>query len=238
MSVRFPTIQNLRINQYVPNRTPCRKMRVNEATLQETFRNIKILLRTDKMLANFTDRMLLKNLGHWLGMITIGQEQPILSKYLDLKSLSVEAFWKGQQELIYVVPFTAKVFESCANNKIFHANCPWTLNILGVLREIHEQEGLKLNLKFEIEVLYRDQSRHGVEMPAHDPHMCMTEPQLGGSSEFDPRCVTLLEGTMYLDSPLSFGLEMETQEVVVAPREPPPPPPPPLLTKTGNYELT
>ncbi|KRZ89762.1 CCR4-NOT transcription complex subunit 1 [Trichinella sp. T8] len=183
---------------------------------------------TIQMLANFTDRMLLKNLGHWLGMITIGQEQPILSK-----------------ELIYVVPFTAKVFESCANNKIFHVNCPWTLNILGVLREIHEQEGLKLNLKFEIEVLYRHLK---IELEAikvgtvlrcpHMIHMCMTEPQLGGSSEFDPRCVTLLEGTMYLDSPLSFGLEMETQEVVVAPREPPPPPPPPLLTKTGNYELT
>ncbi|KRZ59760.1 CCR4-NOT transcription complex subunit 1 [Trichinella nativa] len=166
--------------------------------------------------------------------------------YLDLKSLLVEAFWKGQQELIYVVPFTAKVFESCANNKIFHANCrPWTLNILGVLREIHEQEGLKLNLKFEIEVLYRHLK---IELEAikvgtvlRCPHMiqiimCMTEPQLGGSSEFDPRCVTVLEGTMYLDSPLAFGLEMETQEVIVPPREPPPPPPP-LLTKTGNYEL-
>ncbi|KRX58418.1 CCR4-NOT transcription complex subunit 1 [Trichinella sp. T9] len=206
----------------------------SEATLQETFRNIKILLRTDKMLANFTDRMLLKNLGHWLGMITIGQEQPILSKYLDLKSLLVEAFWKGQQELIYVVPFTAKVLESCANNKIFHVNCPWTLNILGVLREIHEQEGLKLNLKFEIEVLYRHLK---IELEAikvgtvlrcpHMIHMCMTEPQLGGSSEFDPRCVTLLEGTMYLDSPLPFGFEMEAQEVIVPPREPPPPPPPP-----------
>ncbi|KRZ17968.1 CCR4-NOT transcription complex subunit 1, partial [Trichinella pseudospiralis] len=204
----------------------------SEATLQETFRNIKILLRTDKMLANFTDRMLLKNLGHWLGMITIGQEQPILSKYLDLKSLLVEAFWKGQQELIYVVPFTAKVLESCANNKIFHVNCPWTLNILGVLREIHEQEGLKLNLKFEIEVLYRhlkielETIKVGTVLRCpHIIHMCMTEPQLGGCSEFDPRCFTLLEGTMYLESPLSFGLEIVESGQEVPAREPPPPPP-------------
>jgi CCR4-NOT transcription complex subunit 1 CAF1-binding domain len=40
----------------------------------ETYRNIGILLRSDKqqIVSNFNDRQLLKNLGHWLGMITIG----------------------------------------------------------------------------------------------------------------------------------------------------------------------
>ena len=35
--------------------------------LKETFSNIRILLSSDKSIANFSDRSLLKNLGHWLG---------------------------------------------------------------------------------------------------------------------------------------------------------------------------
>jgi CCR4-NOT transcription complex subunit 1 len=37
------------------------------------------LLRSEKRQAttNFGDRQLLKNLGHWLGMITIAKEMPI-----------------------------------------------------------------------------------------------------------------------------------------------------------------
>lgn len=73
------------------------------------FRNIRVLLRSDKAIANFSDRSLLKNLGHWLGMLTLARNKPILQIELDLKSLLVEAYHKGQQELLYVVPFVAKV---------------------------------------------------------------------------------------------------------------------------------
>lgn len=37
---------------------------------------------------------------------------------LDLKSLVYEAYHKGQQELLYVVPFVAKVLESCSKSKV------------------------------------------------------------------------------------------------------------------------
>ena len=39
---------------------------------------LQVLLRSDKGVANFSDRTLLKNLGHWLGMITLGKNKPIL----------------------------------------------------------------------------------------------------------------------------------------------------------------
>ena len=44
----------------------------------ETFRNIRVLLRSDKGVSNFSDRSLLKNLGHWLGMLTLAKNRPIL----------------------------------------------------------------------------------------------------------------------------------------------------------------
>lgn len=120
---------------------------------KETFRNIRVLLRSDKGIENFSDRSLLKNLGHWLGMMTLGRNRPILHIDLDLKSLLLEAFHKGQEELLYVVPFVAKVVESCAKSKVFKPPNPWTMGIMNVLAELHQQPKLKLNLKFEIEVL-------------------------------------------------------------------------------------
>jgi CCR4-NOT transcription complex subunit 1 len=46
--------------------------------LKETFSNIRILLTSDKSIANFSDRSLLKNLGHWLGLMTLARNRPIL----------------------------------------------------------------------------------------------------------------------------------------------------------------
>lgn len=39
---------------------------------------LQVLLTSDKAAANFSDRSLLKNLGHWLGMITLAKNKPIL----------------------------------------------------------------------------------------------------------------------------------------------------------------
>ncbi|XP_064641680.1 CCR4-NOT transcription complex subunit 1-like isoform X3 [Lineus longissimus] len=121
--------------------------------IKETFRNIKVLLRSDKGVANFSDRSLLKNLGHWLGLLTLGKNKPILHIDIDLKSLVYEAYHKGAQELLYVVPFVAKVVESCAKSKVFKPPNPWTMGIMNILYELHQEPDLKLNLKFEIEVL-------------------------------------------------------------------------------------
>lgn len=129
---------------------------LNLLVLRETFRNIKVLLRSDKGIANFSDRSLLKNLGHWLGMLTLAKNRPILQEDIDLKSLLAEAYHKGQQELLYVVPFVAKVLESCAKSKVFKPPNPWTMGIMNVLAELHQEQDLKLNLKFEIEVLCKN----------------------------------------------------------------------------------
>ncbi|XP_049339751.1 CCR4-NOT transcription complex subunit 1 isoform X2 [Astyanax mexicanus] len=125
--------------------------------LNETYRNIKVLLTSDKAAANFSDRSLLKNLGHWLGMITLAKNKPILYTDLEVKSLLLEAYVKGQQELLYVVPFVAKVLESSLRS-VFRPQNPWTMAIMNVLAELHQEHDLKLNLKFEIEVLCKNLS--------------------------------------------------------------------------------
>uniref|UniRef100_A0A8C8IKA3 CCR4-NOT transcription complex subunit 1 n=1 Tax=Oncorhynchus tshawytscha TaxID=74940 RepID=A0A8C8IKA3_ONCTS len=79
-------------------------------------------------------------------------------KDLEVKSLLLEAYVKGQQELLYVVPFVAKVLESSLRSVIFRPQNPWTMAIMNVLAELHTEHDLKLNLKFEIEVLCKNLS--------------------------------------------------------------------------------
>ena len=126
---------------------------LSKIVTKETYRNIKVLLRSNKEIANFSDRSLLKNLGHWLGLLTLAKNKPILAIDLNIKNLLVEAYHKGIQELLYVVPFIAKVLESCAKSKVFKPPNPFTMGIVRVLIELHQEPDLKLNLKFEVEVL-------------------------------------------------------------------------------------
>lgn len=126
---------------------------LTEIVTRETYRNIKVLLRSNKEIANFSDRSLLKNLGHWLGLLTLAKNKPILTLDLNIKFLLIEAYHKGIQELLYVVPFIAKVLESAAKSRVFKPPNPWTMGIVKVLIELHQEPDLKLNLKFEVEVL-------------------------------------------------------------------------------------
>lgn len=57
------------------------------------------------------------------------------------------------QEMQYVIPFVAKVMESCAKSRVFKPPNPWTIAIMNVLAELHKEPDMKLHLKFEIEVL-------------------------------------------------------------------------------------
>mmetsp|Transcript_26187 Transcript_26187/g.86121 ORF Transcript_26187/g.86121 Transcript_26187/m.86121 type:complete len:2355 (-) Transcript_26187:1156-8220(-) len=119
-----------------------------------TIDNIKILLGEDKVTSSVSLRSLLKNLGSWLGMLTLQKNKPILQRDLDLKQLVIDAYEKGR--LIAVVPFIAKVLENVSNSRIFKPPNPWTMLILGLLAEIHPMTDLKLNVKFEVEVLCKN----------------------------------------------------------------------------------
>jgi len=48
--------------------------------LLETYANIRILIQSEKTATSSSDRTLLKNLGIWLGSITLARNKPILHK--------------------------------------------------------------------------------------------------------------------------------------------------------------
>ena len=127
-----------------------------EAMTSETYKNIKHLLRLDKKADNINERTVLKNLGQWLGLLTLARNKPILHVDLDLKGLLVEAYHKGTQELLYVVPFLAEILKTTQKSKIFKPNNPFVLGLLRALVELRQQPNLKLNLEFQVEVLFNN----------------------------------------------------------------------------------
>ncbi|RCH87955.1 hypothetical protein CU098_004083, partial [Rhizopus stolonifer] len=126
---------------------------LTETVVEETYTNIHLLLRSDSIAHSSSDRNLLKNLGTWLGRLTLAKNKPIRHKDISLKDLLVSAYEK--QQLVVAIPLVCKVLQHTAHSKIFKPPNPWLMSHLKVLAELYWTEGLKLNLKFEIELLFK-----------------------------------------------------------------------------------
>lgn len=113
------------------------------------------LLEVHHLLKYFKDttmeRSNLKNLGAWLGRITLANDRPLKRDQVALKYLLVEAF--NFKTLHLIIPFVCKILDQASHSKVFRPPNPWVLGIIKVLIELYECADLKLNLKFEIEVL-------------------------------------------------------------------------------------
>ena len=74
--------------------------------LETTFRNLRILQLSERLKTETSERSLLKNLGSWLGKLTLARNKPILFKDLDLKTILYDAYEQGK--MIAVLPFINK----------------------------------------------------------------------------------------------------------------------------------
>lgn len=122
--------------------------------LESVYHNIGKLLRSPKITTSSAERSYLKNLGIWLGQITLARNKPILQIMLDCKELLLQGYETGK--LIAVAPFLAKTLEGAKNSIIFRPPNPWLMGLLGVFRSVYNVEGLKMNIKFEVEVLCKN----------------------------------------------------------------------------------
>ena len=120
---------------------------------KETYRFIHSALLHKKEFTTI-ERSSLRNLGSWLGSLTIRRNKPILLKDLDLKSVIADAFYTNR--LIDILPFVCKVLDQAQYSVVFRPFNPWLMRIMSLLSEIYHHTELKLNLKFEIEVLCKN----------------------------------------------------------------------------------
>jgi CCR4-NOT transcription complex subunit 1 len=127
---------------------------VETIILYETLSEIRDLLNSEKTVNSSQERSLLKNLGTWLGSITLAKNIPIKHSSLAFKELLLQGY--DNKRLIVVIPFVCKVLEQCTSSKVFKPPNPWLVAIMKLLAELYHYAELKLNLKFEVEVLCKN----------------------------------------------------------------------------------
>jgi CCR4-NOT transcription complex subunit 1 len=120
--------------------------------LRETYVVIFRMLNSEGALGA-TERGHLKNLAIWLGSLTLARNQPIKFRNISFKDLLIEGYHTDR--LLVVLPFTCKVLAQ-AKGSVFMPPNPWLMEILRILKELYDHTDLKLNQKFEIEVLCRE----------------------------------------------------------------------------------
>lgn len=100
---------------------------------------------------NGSERAILKNVSAWLGTVTLARDIPIRHKNLSFKDLLIEGF--DSNRLIVAIPFVCKTLEGSAKSRVFLPPNPWLMAVVSLLAELYHFADLKLNMKFEIEML-------------------------------------------------------------------------------------
>ncbi|KAF7724662.1 hypothetical protein EC973_000834 [Apophysomyces ossiformis] len=124
-----------------------------DIVVEETYSNVRLLLQSETVVDSIADRNLLKILGSWLGRMTIARNKPIRHKDLSFKDLLLDAY--DRDRLAVAIPLTCKVLQHASESKVFQSPNPWLMGILKLLAELYWSENLRLNTKFEIEILFK-----------------------------------------------------------------------------------
>ncbi|RHY39810.1 hypothetical protein DYB34_008654 [Aphanomyces astaci] len=127
--------------------------KLETAIYKTALRHVHRLLVSGTITTNSQQRSLLKNLGSWMGLMTLGRNKALLQRDLDLKELLYVGYETGH--LIAVTPLVAKILEGCKKSKVFKPPNPWIMGLIHAMSELYNVPDLKLNLKFEIEVLFK-----------------------------------------------------------------------------------
>ncbi|KAI4166192.1 MAG: hypothetical protein LQ342_000078 [Letrouitia transgressa] len=122
--------------------------------LRETYSSIQKMLNAESTMSSATERKNLKSLATWLGSLTIARDRPIKHKNISFKDLLIEAC--DTERLLIVIPFTCNVLIQAKSSMVFKPPNPWTVEIIRFLLELYKFAELKLNQKFEIEVLCKE----------------------------------------------------------------------------------
>lgn len=124
--------------------------------LRQTYGTIIKVISAKSTSDSAIERGHLKNLAGWLGLLTLAQDKPIKHRNIYFIDLLLEGF--ETQRLVVVIAFTCKVLVQGKDSLVFKPPNPWLMEILGVLIELYHFADLKLTLKFEIEVLFKELS--------------------------------------------------------------------------------
>ncbi|CAD5223667.1 unnamed protein product [Bursaphelenchus okinawaensis] len=98
----------------------------------------------------------LRNLGGFLGLLTIGADRPILLDTLDLKRSLIDAIGESDDKMARVLPFLVHSLKASARSTIFHPACSWLAPIFHLLEQLQNEPELKMVFNLEIQSLFTE----------------------------------------------------------------------------------
>ncbi|EIM89241.1 uncharacterized protein STEHIDRAFT_154920 [Stereum hirsutum FP-91666 SS1] len=128
---------------------------LSKFVLQETIVKSASMLNSEKTMQSSSERSIIKNVGSWLGTLTLARDKPIKHKNLSFKDLLIEGYESGR----------------------LLAADPWLMAVMALLAELYHVAELKLNQKFEIEVLCTSLS---VALDSIEPTSILRHRPIGG----------------------------------------------------------
>lgn len=126
---------------------------LERCVLDETYAAAHAALALKAEAPTSTERAAFKNLGSWLGLLTLSRNRPVLMRELSLKDMLIEAFFGSRLDFVFT--FVCKVLEQATGSIIFKPYNPWLMQHLSLLIEFYFFADLKLNMKFEVELLLK-----------------------------------------------------------------------------------
>lgn len=120
-----------------------------------TYESLNCLLSyVDAAKESSSYRTVLKNLGSWLGAITLARNIPLRGKSIDIKMVLLDGYENGRLKAL--LPFCCKILDGVGRSRTLRPPNPWTVANFNLLGEIHSLPGLATPLVFEIEVLFKN----------------------------------------------------------------------------------
>ena len=120
--------------------------------LSNTYYLIKTTLEANKENQNPSDgvKKTMRNLGAFLGIITIAENRPILAKDLDIKEVIMDAYSNGAVTLaiLLICPLLRQII----NSKVFKPKNPWVHAIFCLLLELRGTHLITSNLSLHYEI--------------------------------------------------------------------------------------
>ncbi len=124
--------------------------------LNNTCNEIKYVLETNKGNGDPDDKTkkTIKNMGIFLGLITIADNKPILAKDLDLKEILIDGYSNGDITLPLIL--VCQVLRQTVNSRVFKPNNPWVRAIFSIIADLMNVPAVttSFGLRSEITLLY------------------------------------------------------------------------------------
>ena len=161
-------------------------------------------------------KQLLKNIGSWIGLLTLHQDKPLIHTHLNMKQLLLSSVVSPTNyPSAVVVPFVCQVLQQAQYSTIFHMPNPFMHVHLRCLKQIYENSNLAQGLLLDIEILFKQLNYRMVDLPEPEAHDEMLEPPPEPQAEAEFQ-LNLPQATTndLMQKVLNYAIEQSLKEIL------------------------